>query len=450
MMMAVDFKLLKSYIQSIFGVSLTPYQIKIVGKILLDDDKRIIITAPTRAGKTLAVSIAILLWVTWKPNSKVVIIAPTYDQTQIIINYIADFLIQSPILANYVDLDVSRKDVSRLKKEFSRSRITFKNGSELLVLSAQGKAERLMGHGADLVVVDESSLISDEVFNLRIMRMLGDDPNAKLLEIGNPFHLNHFYKHWYDPNFTQIHISLEETIEAGRLSPDFVEEMKRTLLPQEFKILYEAQFVEEEENALIPYKDLMWAIKNYNDVKILRNYQIYIGCDIARYGEDKTVISVVKTNQDMFKLVNITVKQKESLMETVGVIVNLIRYYNPDYVGIDDSGLGGGVTDRLIELGHQVSPINFGEKPQVNNRALNRKAEIYLNLQSLFRDHRIVIPNNPFLINQLRPLKLELTSGGKYRINDNQDKSPDYADSLAIACAGILTTQTEWEVLEGW
>ena len=49
-------------------------------------------------------------------------------------------------------------------------------------------------------------------------------------------------------------------------------------------------------------------------------------------------------------------------MEIAGIVHSIIRNEKPDQVAVDVGGLGAGVVDRLIELGHDsvVAPINFG------------------------------------------------------------------------------------------
>ncbi|RLG90658.1 MAG: hypothetical protein DRO16_01780 [Thermoprotei archaeon] len=53
----------------------------------------------------------------------------------------------------------------------------------------------------------------------------------------------------------------------------------------------------------------------------------------------------------------------------------------------------------------------------------------------MFEEGRIKIPNHPTLIEQLNKLKYEITSAGKIKIIDPEDKSPDFSDSLAYAVA---------------
>ena len=48
-------------------------------------------------------------------------------------------------------------------------------------------------HNSPNIVLDESSLIDDDIY-AKIKRMLGGHEDNFIFEIGNPFHRNHFFK----------------------------------------------------------------------------------------------------------------------------------------------------------------------------------------------------------------------------------------------------------------
>ncbi|MEK9740680.1 MAG: hypothetical protein VW262_05780, partial [Flavobacteriaceae bacterium] len=141
-----------------FNVEITEGQEQIIRNIIFPSKKRVVISAYTRYGKSYAVSMAVCIYILLNEKKRINLIAPTGDQTQILRNYITGFIIEHEMLRSMVDLALSM-DTDRLKKEVSKKRITFKNGCELRVLSAQGSGDRLMGWGGDLIVLDESCLV---------------------------------------------------------------------------------------------------------------------------------------------------------------------------------------------------------------------------------------------------------------------------------------------------
>lgn len=408
------------------------YQVQIAEAILYSKENRVIITATTRAGKSLIIALSTILYVIRNSDSKVLLIAPTYEQTKIIMNYIAEHIIDTKFVSNEVDLDRTMT-VERLKKEVSKSKITFKNGSQISILSAEGEAQRLVGHGAGaLVIVDESALIEDEVFRTKIMRMMGDNPNSKLIQIGNAIKLNHFYDSWQTPNYKKIHINWENCVEEGRLTKEYIEEQKSILTLDEFIMWYESEFVENPEDTLIKYQWIQNAINKEFKEKII---ETVLGCDIASGGNDYTVLTQTgKTKKGNYIAGKITKKDEADTMITSGYITDQLKENKMKLANIDEAGIGKGVCDRVKEKGYKVNAIQGGESPTIEkNRFLNLKAQNYFFLRSLFEEGKISIPNEPQLIKELRKMRYEKTSAEKIKIIKPDDKSPDFADSLCYS-----------------
>lgn len=425
-------KRIKELCELFFSHTPTKRQEEIIRNIAYTEHKRIIISTYTRYGKTLSVALATLLYILFHTNKKVLIIAPIYDQANILRNYIAEYILKCPLLTDLLDLELS--GIERIRKEVSKKRITFKNGCELTILSAEGEANRLLGWGGDLIILDEACLISYEVYRQKISRMLGDNPNAMLVEIGNPWHKdNQFYEHWIDPNFKKIHIGYRIGLEENRLNPTYLKEQKNLLTPIEFKILYEAEFPEESEDQLIKYEWIEKAIKTNLSEKVKEGIKI-AGLDVAEKGIDLSVLTTGITKDNYYKITNIYSWNKLDTMQTVGKVIQKI---DKNYViNIDATGIGAGVEARLREIGYKTNRIIGGESPsREKERFLNKKAQNYWRLRSLFEEGKIQIPNHKELILQLTKIRYELTSAGKIKIIDPEDKSPDFADSICYAVA---------------
>lgn len=124
------------------------------------------------------------------------------------------------------------------------------------------------------------------------------------------------------------------------------------------------------------------------------------------------------------------------------------------YVQIDDTGLGGGVTDRLKEVRKeqklykmQIIPINAAEKIETDTAAGKDAAEKYNNLttamwasmRDLLDNKQIVIEDDEQTVGQLSSRKYTMTSNGKLEIESKKEMkkrgldSPDRADALALA-----------------
>jgi hypothetical protein len=121
---------------------------------------------------------------------------------------------------------------------------------------------------------------------------------------------------------------------------------------------------------------------------------LIVGVDPAGMGADRTSIAWRRGRC----ITKIESRRGIDTMETVGWIQRIIREDKPAKVNIDVGGLGVGVFDRLIELGHSrslVQPVNFGGKPvepppldetgKPAGGPSNRRAEMWGNMKKCSR-----------------------------------------------------------------
>jgi len=324
-------------------------------------------------------------------------------------------------------------------------------------LSAEGEANRLMGFGADLIIIDEAALISREAY-AKIIRMLGDDPeNAILIELANPWERNtKYYDHWMSPRFENVHVSWEVALKEGRVTQAFIDEARQEVTPMYFKVLYDSDFPDESKDSIFTLKAVLDAQKRDFDIdKNSKTLKKVIACDVADKGLDKTVIIWGYEDEDHFKIEGIYHENKSENMQVVGKIMDIANKFGCDRINIDTIGVGVGVVSRIRELVSgtpiKLVPCHFGEsagskgkaikptrgdrakdrKPDSNQkRYQNKKAEQYFRLKDLFDEGQMDIPKHEELVNQLMNEKWEFTSTGKIKILDPDDYSPDFADAL--------------------
>jgi hypothetical protein len=434
-------------VEAFFSVTPTPTQQDIIDNIFFYRPKRLAISAYTRYGKSWSVAIGVLLYIYFHEKKKIQLIAPIQSQTAILRNYIAAFTINSPLEA-LIETGTGGSVAERLKREASKSRITFKNGCEMKTLSAEGSATRLMGWGGDLIIMDESCLIDYNTYLEKIHRMLGDSADSQLVEIGNPWHREgQFWKHWIDPAFTKIHIPWTVGVEEQRTRQAFIDEARRDLSDVQFDILYNATFPEDTEDTLIRWKWIQEALARDLSENV-KEGELVAGLDVAEMGNDFTVLTIARNKGNFYKVENIHAWRWKEEMETVGLVREKIENNMEMQINVDATGCGHGVWSRFKELGFNAKEIKVGRASEMRVNELdvaNQKAEFYWRLRTLFYDGMMDIPQNKELINQLNGMKYKQMSGkiviidpGKSRDPRlrNQPKqpiqSPDYADSLML------------------
>lgn len=410
----------------LFNVYLTEGQQEIVKSIVYPEHKRVQIQTPTRYGKTFSTAVGIGIYIYLHDDKNILIIAPTIDQSRLIRNEVANLIVRSQEFQSLVD---SNEQDARLKKEVSKKRITFRNGCSLTTLSAEGDANRLMGSGGDLIIIDESSLVKTEVYKSKIHRMLGDSPESKLVELGNPWKLKgtgeHFFDHWKSNDFYKIRIDYKQAIEEGRVTEEFIEEARETLDPISFKVLYEVEFPEDSEDVLIQWS---W-IEKAKQKEFSNKGVVEYGLDPARQGNDLTVLKKIVKLDGRIKECNTWSWEHQDTMSTVGKVNSIV---GDKLIKVDEIGLGGGIVDRMKEVNMNVKGVQVSQSPtREKHRFLNKKAQYYFNLRSKFEEG-VIETKDEQTCKELNGIKYEFNSSGKIRIID-PDKSPDYADALMLA-----------------
>ena len=167
--------------------------------------------------------------------------------------------------------------------------------------------------------------------------------------------------------------------------------------------------------------------------------RVALGIDVARFGSDATALSRIEDG---------VLRHQQLLhgLDTMAVTghVAAALAQRPDLLlAVDDTGVGGGVTDRLREQGWEPLAVNFGAAASERAYYANRGSEIYARLAAALRDGRLAIdaalPTRDTLFGQLAQVRVEYRSDGRQRVRKrgpaDAQPSPDLADSLALAWA---------------
>lgn len=162
-----------------------------------------------------------------------------------------------------------------------------------------------------------------------------------------------------------------------------------------------------------------------------------LGVDVARFGHDETLIYLREGTVVRLRHVG----RKDDTMVTAGWVHREIRHHKAAPIArIDDVGVGGGVTDRLRELGLDVVGLNGGWAATNPEEFGNARAEWYWNLRLAFDEGSIDIDaDDEDLAAQLVAIKYRVDSRGKIWVESKDDMrkrglpSPDRADAVCYA-----------------
>jgi phage terminase large subunit len=161
------------------------------------------------------------------------------------------------------------------------------------------------------------------------------------------------------------------------------------------------------------------------------NPRRFITCDVARYGDDETIIYEMEETD----ILSECIYGKKDLMHTANLIFLKQRQAGGLPVVIDDTGNGGGVTDRLREMGVTVIPIIAAAKAQDAETYLNLRAEMWMTVGKMFAQGDASLTHkDDELVKQLTQPSYKFKGKrmqilGKDEIKALIGRSPDRADA---------------------
>ena len=319
-----------------------------------------------------------------------------------------------------------------------------------------------------LVLLDEAVGIPKSLFDA--VDALATNVNARVAAVANPDDPSSHFAQVCKPGSGWVvkRISAFDTpaytgekVPADLLpllvSPEWVEERKLrwgvTSPIYQSKVL--GEFPDLSDDTLILPRWIEAAQKR----TLERTRRPIIAADIARFGEDETVI--MRREGGWIRVYR--AHHKDDTMTTAGHIAKAMRDIDDeagknDWVRaiVDVPGVGGGVVDRLAELDLPVVPYNGGEAPIDKERFVNARAEDYWTLRELFEQDEVDIdPDDDKFAAQLGSIKWGIDSRGRIKIESKDDMrkrglpSPDRADTC-IAEGTLVATRRGDVAIEMW
>lgn len=373
------------------GDIFTPTQIQIVDVIAKRRFPRVQLILPTQYGKSYCVADGVLLRASTHVE-KWAIVAPTEDKARIIMDYIIDAIFDDPMISRKLEYNGSKEN---LKKERSKTRITFRGGGEIRVFSGNASNTKavksaLMGFGAPNIILDEAGQISDELYST-VKRMTagseGTPEGTFLLEIGNPVYRNHFHRTWYGERYMKIYLNAEMALAEGRYTRDFLSEamdeagyewMYACLFPNAQEILANGyrRLISDLviEDALDDkWPELVYKLDGDGNRKQNRwgfdilDDQPVLGIDPAGTGSNKCKFVIRLPKHGVAKVVRTS--DSDDLEVLADIAEELIREWSVEdfRTVIDAGGVGHGLPAIMKARGYLVKAILFGEMSVKNS-----------------------------------------------------------------------------------
>lgn len=332
--------------------------------------------------------------------------------------------------------------------------ITFTNKSQIFLFDLAYQPSdplftRLGGLDLTGAFIDESNEVQEQAINI-ILTRLGRRNNdkyslaPKLLEGFNP-DKGHVYSRYYKPWRDQVlpnHRRFIKALPSDNPDPGaaaYIEQLKKADKVTQERLLRGNFEYEDDPTNLMQYDAIVDLFTNTAEL----SEEVYITADIARYGQDKTVIMLWRG----FKVEKIFTYEKQGLDATTTKIRDLASNERVPYshIVVDEDGVGGGVVDSLQGCKGFVANSTALENPFTGEKEnyQNLKAQCTYKLAQYINNHKIAVTADStirtLLIEELEQIKTkDIDKDQKLRVRPKDEikevlgRSPDYADALMM------------------
>lgn len=366
---------------------------------VLDYDGDITIRSGRQVGKSEVISAKAMKFARENPSTTTLIIAASQRQSS---------LLFEKVRANFDQLEESEyAEIPTLTK------IVLKNGSRIYSLPAGRTGYFIRGFTIDMLICDEAAYIPEEVWKA-VIPMIAVSKKTRgmglIILLSTPFGKGGYYYHSFtDKDFQQFHVSSEDCV---RIPKSFLLKEQKRLTKAEYRQEYQGEFTDEWNQFF--QTDLIKRCMTFLEWKLDKTIsaRYYLGVDIARYGGDENAFVICEIVKDKFKVVKCMTTDRITTTDTIGRIIKIDELFNFNKIFLDDGGVGGSVTDVLIEkLGSKVLGLNNASRRiQVQGEEKRRgilKEDMYSNALMLMETGKLDIISHLGLLKSLKGITYE-------------------------------------------
>ena len=143
-------------------------------------NQRVLLHMGRQCGKTLIVALYLAFMSRWKPNQQILILSFREDQSKLMLRYVRFFLLRHEDQAYRENIEFA-----------SVKHLSFKNGTRIDAMPS-GQVSR--GYAADIFVLDESELVSDDDLTAILPTKLATE--SKQIFLGTSWSIDGFWFEW--------------------------------------------------------------------------------------------------------------------------------------------------------------------------------------------------------------------------------------------------------------
>jgi len=412
----------------------TPQQVEALQAVT--NKKRITIRSGHGCGKDAIAALIALWFMSTRVDAKVVVTAPTNRQlNDIFWSELAKWFKRSLLQDEFVHQKDKFFHKSNSKGWWTRI------VSPQVSATKDSQAETLAGFHGDhlLIIADEASGIPDPFF-IPLEGAMTQEDNIAIL-IGNMTrNTGYFYEtHFHNKIGKRWHKLHWDSRKSPIVTKDMVQffEDKYGVDSNVFAIRVAGNPPKDNANTLISLYDALECMKN--DIEVAEDEPLYLSVDVARYGEDSSIILPRRG----LKIFPWSTHDKLNTIDLGGHINQDYQDLDADGLSIDEIGVGAGVTDWLQKHGHvKCFGINVASKSSNIARYDRLRDEFWVGVRDKCVSHLYDIPDTEEgeeLCNELASPTYTFNVHGGYKIESKREMkargvmSPNIADAVGLS-----------------
>ena len=377
-------------------------------KIYNDARRFKVISCGRRFGKSIYASQVAIIEGLRRKNGEIILVSPTFSQTQIIYN-----MIMKRLPEQYIK---SRSVAEKYVELVSGTRIYAKSGDN---------PDSMRGYGPFLVILDEAAMLKEEVWKEVLRPALADNKGSAII-ISTPKGKNWFYEIFQnglsdDPQYADYAAYQYSSYDNPFLDPKELDEMAMNLPEIVYNQEIQAQFIEGGGVVFRTFTEVLRDCLDGPD-----DDMDYVGgADLGRR-EDFTVISIMKRRTR--EIVYLERFNKLDWDYIKSRVTSVSKMYNNATIFLDSTGMGDPVYEDLAKQGVNVRgvKISSSSKPTMINA-----------LSIMIENKQIWLPNDNELKKEFQSYTYTLTPEGNVKYGAPPGMHDDIVMSIALLAYGV-------------
>lgn len=301
-----------------------------------------------------------------------------------------------------------------------------------------------------MILFDEASAIPDIIWETTEGALTDRDTEIIWSVKGNPTRNSGRFRECFPPG-RFMHRWSQRTIDSRTVpNTDEVQlEKWRTDYGEDsdfFRIRVKGEFPRQDQSSFISFELAQQAANRVPEQD--NPFAVVLGVDVGRFGTDPSVIYPRQGNDARSRPVEVL--QGLNTMQLADRVALARRRYNATMIFVDAGGVGGGVVDRLEQMGEPVIGVDFGGGADNTNlknpliKYANKRAEMYGAVKEALptlATHREIERNDRTLPEELSAATYDYNTRDEIVLESKKAMvkrgvaSPNVADALVLTYA---------------